>query len=234
MTTMHSPGGGRVPNVPGQQPLNLFRYGEQTVWSTYAFPSGAVLANGDFSLFSVQLGSTGQGFNRGLQISETNIRVGGQLPQGQALEIFSVATQVFAGTTTAGGEFGLANIPIVDFSMVQDLASIVNNGILSWNFTQTTIDICPVMLSGAGGGLYGSVSVNAAGTSTGAMNNGATNVFRYHRQPVQLPGQTVFSVRLRFGPAAAPIAGTYADQSNGSMAVRVVLAGFYKNVIELG
>jgi len=59
------------------------------------------------------------------------------------------------------------------------------------------------------------------------MNNGNGNIWMYQKHPVALPGQTTFAIQLRAGSRAAAVA-------NNSVAVRVVLLGYYKNVIEIG
>ena len=123
---------------------------------------------------------------------------------------------------------------LVLFSVAQDsqalianLINIQNNGVLSWDFTQTQVDICPVILAGAGGGAFGAISQNAAGANSGAMNNGNGSIWMYRKHPVALPGNSTFSIILRFGSRAAAFAAN-------SVAVRVTLLGYYKNVIEIG
>ena len=53
------------------------------------------------------------------------------------------------------------------------------------------------------------------------------SIWMYRKHPVALPGNSTFSIVLRFGSRAAAI-GT------NSVAVRCVLLGYYKNVIEIG
>ena len=81
---------------------------------------------------------------------------------------------------------------------------------------------------GAGGGAFGAVSQNAAAANSGNMNNGAGTVWLYRKHAVALPGQSTFSLLLRFGNYAAPIL------LNTTLAVKVSLLGYYKNVIEIG
>jgi hypothetical protein len=108
------------------------------------------------------------------------------------------------------------------------LTNIVNNGALSYDFTQTKVNICPVMLAGAGGGVFGAVSQNAAGANSGALNNGNGGIWAYRKHPVALPGSTTFSVLLEFGTGASAV------PSGLDIAVRIVLLGFYRSVIEIG
>jgi hypothetical protein len=111
---------------------------------------------------------------------------------------------------------------------VQTLQNIVNNGVLSWDFTQTVVDICPIMLSGAGGGVYGAIGANAATAGSGAMNNGNGGIWMYRKHPVALPGNTTFAILVQFGSRAAAIPAGF------GVAIRVVLLGYYKSVIEIG
>jgi len=80
---------------------------------------------------------------------------------------------------------------------------------------------------GAGGGLYGSVATGNA-VDSGHMNNGAGSIWLYRKHPVSLPGTSTFSILLRFGAKTADVAAANA------MFVKVILYGFYKNVVEIG
>ena len=218
-----SPGAGRIPPVPLQQPQNLFRFGEQTIYSTQLFQAGAIASTTN-RLFTVPIGSTGQGFINALTIAETNLKEGGRVPSGVAYDVYGVATQVLQSSAAAdGGTFSVAQDTQ---ALISNLINIQNNGVLSWDFTQTVVDICPISLAGAGGGAFGSVSTGNAADS-GAMNNGNGGVWMYKKYPVALPGNSTFSIVIRFGSRAAAIAGN-------SVGVRVVLLGYYKNVIEIG
>ena len=73
-------GTGRVPPVPFSQPKNLFRYGEQVIYSTQLHQAGAI-ANASFRLFATPVGQVGQGFTNALSIAETNLKEGGRVPQ---------------------------------------------------------------------------------------------------------------------------------------------------------
>jgi hypothetical protein len=53
----------------------------------------------------------------------------------------------------------------------------------------------------------------------------------YRKHPVALPGNSTFSMLIRFGSRAPALAPK--SQSNGSVIVRVVLLGYYKNVVEI-
>lgn len=234
MQPLVSPGAGPIPGVPSQQPTNLFRFGEITLYSTQLFAPGTALANSSSRLFATPLGAQGQGYSTSLTISETNLKEGGRIPSGQAYDVYGVATQVIGATVdAAAAQPVLQDVSFATAADVEILQNIVSNGALSWDFTQTKVNICPVMSAGAGGGLFGAVSTNAAAATTGAMNNGNGGIWMYRKHPVALPGNTTFAVLLEFGSRAAAIPGSSATAGTGA-AVRVVLLGYYKSVIEIG
>ncbi len=217
-----SPGAGPLPGVPAQQPTNLFRYGEITLYSTFFFPATTALANTSNRLFSVALGSQGQGFTRALTITETNLKESGRIPSGQAYDVYGVATQILGSDGTT------FDVALNSGAQSNALMNIINNGAISYDFTQTKVNICPVMLSGAGGGGFGSVAQNAAGANSGTLNNGNGGIWAYRKHPVALPGSTTFSVLLEFGTGASAVPAGLA------FGVRIVLLGFYRSVIEIG
>lgn len=226
--SQYNPLDSRAPNVPFVQPKSLFRFGEQTIWSSQFLAPGAPgIASTSNRLFSVAQGSQGQGFTNALSIAETNLKEGGKVPAGVAYDVFGVGCQIMHGNQVAdaGGTMSIAADTQV---LIRDEQNIINNGALSWSFTQTQIDICPVALAGAGGGLFGSVSQNAAGANAGAMNNGNGQIWMYRKHPVALPGNTTFTVLLTFGSRAAQISAA------NYCVVRCVLFGYYKNIIEIG
>jgi len=211
-----------IPPVPFKQPTQLFRYGEQAIWSTQAFGIGATVANTSNRVFSTPIGQQGQGFTSSLTIAETSLKEGGRIPAGVAFDVFGLSCHVYQGTSLTS-----LGTPINDTASISNLVNILNNAVLSWDFTQTTVDISPVHMIGAGGGAFGAVSQNAAGANTGNMNNGAGTVWMYRKHAVALPGTTTFAILLRFG-GSAPVLGTYIT------AVKISLLGYYRNVIEIG
>ena len=220
---------GLPPSVPFQQPKNLFRYGEQTLWSTQLHANTSALANGSFRLFTTPLGQVGQGFTNSLSIGETNLKEGGRIPSGIAYDVFGIACQIgVAESNESAGTNAVLGDAINTSAEVDTLVNIQSNGVLSWDFTQTQVDIAPIELIGAGGGAFGSVSVTSnSATTLGAMNNGAGSVFLYRKHPVALPGNSTFSILLRYGSRASAIGAN-------DFFVKVVLLGYYKNVIEIG
>ncbi len=229
-TTM-IPLGSQSPNVPFDQPKSLFRFGETSIWSSYMFQGGTAIANSVNRLFSVARGSSGAGFSNSLTIAETSLKEAGRVPSGVAYDVFGLACQIEKASAT--DDSGNIGSPIDSDLTIGDLLNIQANGVLSWDFTQTVVEICPVSLAGAGGGAFGSIAVAdggvtpAAVSNVGHMNNGNGQVWMYRKHPVALPGNTTFAVNLSFGSRAAAI-------STNSVVVRIVLLGYYKNIIEIG
>jgi hypothetical protein len=225
----YNPAGSPVPPTPFQQPQSLFRFGETSLWSTQLIAGGTALANQNFRLFTTPIGQVGQGFGGALTISETSLKEGGRVPAGVAYDVFGVSAQILGSGTDAGVALDL---PIDSAARIQNLVNVQNNGVLQWSFIQTDIDICPVYLAGSGGGTGGAVSQNAAGANSGNLNNGFGSVWMYRKHPVQLPGAQTFAIRLSFGGGAGVTNNLAAGA--GALAIRVVLLGYYKNVIEIG
>lgn len=213
-----------IPPVPFTPPTALFRYGEQAIWSTQLFAANASLASSAYRLFSTPLGQNGQGFSP-MSISETSLKEGGRIPAGVSFDVFGISCHIYHGTVSATPTL---DQPTDNDETIENLINIQNNGVLSWDFLQTTVEISPIHMIGAGGGAFGSVSQNAAGSNTGNMNNGASTVWLYRKHAVALPGQSTFATLLRFGNPAASIG------ANFSVAVKVSLLGYYRNIIEIG
>ena len=228
-------GSGPMPPVPMEQPKNLFRFGEQSIWSTQMHQSAVAIANGTFRLFTTPLGQVGQGFTRALSIAETNLKEGGRIPSGVAYDVFGIGAQV-ASSVGGNGDDSSSSLdienPIVNGAEIAALVNFQNNCVLSWDFTQTQVDIAPLHMIGAGGGTFGVVGQTAVAAdalvNAGNVNNGNGAVWLYRKHPVALPGNSTFSVLLRYGLRTAPIA------SNAAFVIRVVLLGYYKNIIEIG
>jgi hypothetical protein len=227
--SQYNPLGSRIPNVPFEQPKSLFRFGEQSIWSSQLIVNGQSAANQNFRLFTTPMGQVGQGYTQQLTITETNLKEGGRVPSGLAYDVFGIAGQVMlmsANGDAAGVDYSEA---IDTQAEIDQLLAIIQSGVLRWNFTQTTIDVCPLLLAGAGGGAFGAVAQNAAGANSGHMNNGNGQIWMYRKHPVALPGNTTFSVELVFGNRGPNIATMARDA-----VARVVLLGYYKNIIEIG
>jgi hypothetical protein len=225
---MLSGGTAGAPAVPFDQPKNLFRFGEQSIWSTQYFAGTSALASTTNRIFVTPLGQSGQGFTNALTIGETNLKEGGRVPSGVAYDVFGIATQ-FGGMNQQNDAGGTLNNVLNTAARTGDIVNVQNNCALSWDFTQTQVDICPLILAGAGGGVFGAIATADAATpvTAGSLNNGNGSIWLYRKHPVALPGNSTFSIQLRFGSRAAAVS------ANG-LTVRCVLMGYYKNVIEIG
>ena len=237
MQPLVSPNSGPIPGVPQHQPSNLFRFGEITLYSTFALGGAGIVnvANTSNRMFATPLGQQGQGFPGALTVTETNLKEAGRIPSGQAYDVFGVAGQVMGwqqATDQLNLPFNASGNPGTaaagNGANVADLQSIVNNGVFLWDFTQTQVYICPLMLAGAGGGVFGAISQSAGQANGGSMGNGNGGIWMYRRHPVALPGNSTFAVLLNFGSRASQLAAAT------GVAVRCVLLGYYKSVIELG
>jgi hypothetical protein len=214
--------------MPLDAPKQLFRYGEQSIWSSQFHAGAAAIVNGTFRLFTTPQGQQGQGYAAGLSIAETNLKEGGRIPNGVAYDVFGIALQPAhfgqAGDTQTAGQ------PVDTTVEIGDLTNILANGVATWDFTQTTVDVAPLTLIGAGGGVFGAIAAATTAASTtiqiGNMNNGAGSVWLYRKYPIALPGNTTFAMLLRYG-SRAPAIGTNAIE------LRFVLLGYYKNIIEI-
>lgn len=181
-------------------------------------------------MFTTPLGQVGQGFVAALSIAETNLKEGGRVPSGVAYDVFGVSCYMIQsdGTADAGGDD--LDVPINALAPITNLVNLLNNGVLSWDFTQTQVDIATVTLVGAGGGAFGGIAAaDAAGAtaSFGNLNNGNGAIWLYRKHPVALPGNSTFAIILRYGSRADVIGAN-------SVVVKITLLGYYKNVIEIG
>jgi hypothetical protein len=204
------PGGPGISSVPMELPKDVVRVGEQSLWSA-AQLAAAALANTTTRLFTTPIGQVGQGFAIAMTLSETNLKEGSRIPAGLAYDTFGVA---FIWQPTGA-----------NFMNNADAQNLYNHGVLSWDFLQTVIDVAPVALVGAGGGVYG-LSADQAGAATQTfVNNGAGGLWVYRRHPVSLPANSTFNMLLRFG------AGT--QILNAATVVKVALIGAYRQAVEI-
>jgi hypothetical protein len=224
------PDGGMT--APIEQPKQIFRYGEQTIWSSQMHVGGAVIANTTNRVFTTPLGQVGQGFTAALSIAETNLKEGGRVPSGVAYDVFGISCHIIQSDGTADAAGDDLDVPINAAADLNNLVNVVNNGVLTWDFTQTQVDIAPIVLIGSGGGAFGAISVSgdgagAAAASAGALNNGNGSIWLYRKHPVALPGNSTFAIVIRYGSRTE-------DVVTNSIVLKVTLVGYYKNVIEIG
>lgn len=219
---------GEIAPVPLEQPKQLFRFGEQSIWSTQIHQQNTALANGTFRLFSTPIGQQGQGAATQLSIGETNLKEGGRVPNGVAYDVFGISCHLMLQANASdAGTFNSAFDTAADTAQ---LLNVIQNGVLTWDFVQTQIDISQVYLVGSGGGVFGGIATADTGTpnTAGSLGNGPGSVWMYRKNPVALPGSATFAILLRYGNRAAAVtAGT-------TLGVKVTLLGYYKQVIEIG
>lgn len=223
-----APGGPQQPpQTPDLPPRAVFRYGEQAIWSTQGIDGTSALANQIFRLFSTGQNNNGQGYTVPLGISETNLRIPGQLPGNEAFDVYGLALGVIqystASASTLPNGAGLCNTD----ATIGNLVNIQNNCVVAWDFTKTQVQVAPVVLIGQGGGAFGAISTTQDATDRGQMNNGAGTYWLYNRYPVALPGTTVFNILLQFGQHAAVVGAN-------AIGIRVAMLGYYKSWIEVG
>ena len=145
------PGQGGPPPVPFELPKNLFRYGEQALWSSLLLSTTpGTIASGSYRLFSTQICQVGSGFTNALSIAETNLKEAGRIPNSIAFDVYGLACQILESSTTT--DTGVLNNQVYGTVTLGHQVNIINNGVLSWDFTQTQVDIAPVHLIGQGGG----------------------------------------------------------------------------------
>lgn len=222
------PSAGQLPSMPLDAPKQLFRYGEQSIWSSQCHLGAAAIANGTFRIFTTQQGQVGQGFTLALSIAETNLKEGGRVPNGVAYDVFGIALQTLHSAQATDIAAGTQASPIDTVVEITDLTNVLANGIATWDFTQTSVDIAPLMLIGAGGGAFGAIGggIGAGAAGAGNWNNGAGSIWLYRKYPIALPGNTTFALVLRYGSRAPAIGANM-------VALRFVLLGYYKNIIEI-
>lgn len=221
------------PSAIYEQPKNVFRYGEQSIWSTQFLAAGQEIAGGSFPLFRTPLSRNGQGALRPLTIAETNIKLGGRVPNGVAYSVYGISAEYYngdAGTDASGTDIDVPINAQTGAGSIQNLVNCINSGLLTWEFTQTKVDVAPLHLIGSGGGGFGAFAMDDAGAgalaSSGTVQSGPGTIWTYRYHPVELPGDTTFGMLLRFGSRAEAI-------DTSLTLVRVTLFGFYQNVVEI-
>lgn len=220
-----------VPSLPPMElPKQIARVEEGALWSTWDLGTdNTAKASTTRSFFGQALGAQGQGFGRALGYVETNMRVGGMIPAGLAFAVQAIAIQPYMCLDAPTSAYPIPATELFD---------IQNNSALQWSLYGSTIDLCPTILAGAGGGVYGS-SADTGGAwglagvgSMVALNHGAGQVWTYTSQPLGLPAQQQFSLDLIFGASAAPIEGN--GVANIRLRVRAVLMGRFAQAIATG
>jgi hypothetical protein len=210
------------------QQTTLYRYGEQTLWSTQLYTTGPI-RNTAFRVFAAKVGDQAQGFVRPISIGESNVREAGRTPNGVAYDVYGIAAHIMIGSADGDASGMDFDGSTVDVANQANIVNIMYSAALTWDFTQTQIDVAPLSVIGAGGGVYGPAAVTGAGgvIRTGALNNGGGTLWLYRKHPVSLPGSTTFAMLIRMGNRAE-------DITQNSVGIKIILCGMYKNVIEVG
>lgn len=214
------------PPVPGGQragwnvPTFVVREFEQPLWSTFYYADATALVNRTDRVFAITRGANGQGFPAGtfLSLPETNMEAAGQLPGGLAYDVHAIALQPHYVDNAAFTSAGMV--------CAQDLNNILHHLVPAWFFLQTSIDIAPAILIGAGGGIFGATADTGAveGTlgSRIALNNGGGAVWMYRLFPILLPSKVAFGIDYKWGARAAAVDG---GLNNNALLIRAVLLG---------
>lgn len=149
---------------------NLFRFDYRTMWSTFYFRRGDVLAHTSNFLFSTPLGQLNKGKNEAFTISDTNMKEGGRVPSGQPVQVPFITCE------------------LIGLPSVTDI--IRTDGILRWDLTQTLIEIAPLgAFKWDANGQRGVYELPCALPKKDKKKVGG----------MLLPGQTSFGVLLDFG-----------------------------------
>ena len=201
-------------------PKVVQRVTETALWSTFQFANASAVAGTTARTFQVALGGNGQGLPAAASIAETNMREGGRIVNAAAYAVN-----------------GCACAPYYDDDQpvdLRDLLNLQNNAILSWQFIQVEIEIAPISLIGAGGGVFGSTSDVGANYGTNgsqvALNNGAGNIWMYSHSPILLPSGTTFSLDIKWGSSAVVIDGGGVAQAS-NLRVKNILLGTYRTAV---
>ncbi len=186
---------GWSPNAPMRLPTEVKRYYEGTMWSSYNFVAGSSLVHTQTRVFSTPLGQYGEGYDRALSSTETNMTEGGRVPSGLAFTVKGVMVE-FMGLT---GVFDCQADKYAQHCM------------LSWEFLNTQIPI-------------GMVSAFPGRTIEMSRKPGASHAFEvahrhtrdddakrgryyveYGELPILLPAHTTFNLLLTWGADAPPV-----------------------------
>jgi len=235
VTGFGAPGFATTPGNEGalaslELPKMIQRASESPLWSTYKLGTAAEgdLANKTYKVFSVALDQAGQGWSTSLTYPETNIKEAGRIPSGAGYGVYGIAGQLYTVDTNKTATYT---------PTASDLWNVTSNCVLQWNMLDTVIDICPLNLAGAGGGVFGSTADTGGAYGDGngsqvSLNNGAGQVWIYQFLPVLLPASTTFGVNLVFGQFAAPV--DVNGQAGIALALRIVLLGTRRTAIPVG
>lgn len=203
-------------------PKNVLRVGEQALWSAYQWPQGTALANTqDSEVFVTSLGSIGQGYGTKLSLAETNLRESARIPDGFSFVVLAIGVHpYYSDGQNAPSAYGIS---------AQDLRNLQNQCVFALRFLQTTIEIAPLVLIGAGGGIFGTTADTGAvdggdGGSRSVLNSGPGTLWVYQQIPMVLYAGVTFAAVYLFGSRAAPVDGTVGN-NNSALNLRTMFVG---------
>lgn len=204
-----------------------FNQGTFPYWSTVRLIPGDASERWGYRFFACPVGQPGQGFAQGMTWPFTNIKEGGRLPGIGAATVYAIRLEFLEGA-------------------VADIEKVKEQGVLKWDFTQTSFPISPVSaLTWDEAGRTGVVSLadpdfvpesapapepapppKPSPESQELWLAPAPNVFKVGGDGVVLPNNTTFSVMLDFGLGEPAFAGP--------VTVRLTLATRIAVPIEIG
>ena len=218
--------------VPGQGiGPNVVRTGEMSFWSTYNLGIAGSAISTERVFFTTPQGQTGQGFSRNLAFPETNLREGGRIPSQFGYAVRGIAAQPYACVPATGTPNAVA-VPGSDILNLQHEAG------LQWDLNGSTIDIAPISCVGAGGGVFGATADTGGAygpnaSSQVALNNGASTVWTYQTDPLLLPANQTFSLKLIPGPDCAPVR-LDSSVSGAELRLRIAFFGLFARQVPPG
>jgi hypothetical protein len=222
-----APGAAYDARVPMQVPKNVIRINEQAIWSARQYLNAANLAGTREAVFQVGQGSIGQGFARQLSIAETSQTENSRISNARSFLVDAIAIHPYY----EGGDDATAIFPVAE----GDLLNYQAHCVPAWGFLQTVIEIGTGVLIGAGGGVFGSTADTAgaygASGSQVALNNGAGQCWIYRKNPVMLPGGTVFNMLYLWGLGAVAVDG---GSNSSNLILKTLLLGKYETAVPQG
>lgn len=175
------------------------RYSCPSYWSTYKYTKGQQ-GHTSCRLFQTPLGNIGQGFNRSLNKSDTNLRESGRLGWG--------------------GEFEIWGIKVEFFGCFEDANLLKRSGNIVFDFTQTTLDITTLGAFDWVGDSTGYYKFGEDKPPILKAKDSHSKCFVVGKNGVKLPVHTTFALSLILGADV---------KFKEDMEVRISLFGNLKN-----
>lgn len=169
--------------LPRQQ-TSLVRTGSSVLYSTVQLNTTDSLANASRQFFSYGQGTVAPGMTTTSGICETNLTQAGTVGDS-AFVANGLAIQYYY----PGSKVSLS---------AADLHNVMDTGIVSWQFAQTKIELCPAIMAQSAGGIYG--TGGTVGAVASELNNGAGGHFRF--ADVTLYPNASFSLLVNWGVSA--------------------------------